>query len=518
MAPQTSELPVHGCSVTEFDRYGDSRGYFNELYNDTKYEDLDASRPRGESTETSLPKRWRQVSFSSSQKHALRGLHCSQYGKFITCVRGAFYDVIADCREDSPTFGRWCGVLLTEHNKKQVYVPAGCGHGFFTFEDDTCALYLQEGTFNPPAEADMHPFDPLFNVKWPVPEGVEPIMSAKDIAAPTLATRRPHLVGLEPRRRVLVVGASGQVGGAIIEAFGARDCIGTYCGNKQPSMVRFDLGAAAAEPKLAEALLQSVYPETVIICAGFTWVDGCENDVERAKAMNCDGQAAVAAAAKAIGAKVVWYSTDYVFCGGVQQKPGPYAEDDPVNPLNVYGKSKLDGEAAVLAADPTAIVIRTNVVFGPESAGKNFVYQVARKLRPGSTEEMRVPEDQVNTPTYNRDLASATKMLIEAGASGVYNVGGAEVLGRVAFTKAIVENLNELVGPQTLSTEMLTPVVTSNAGQAALRPLASGLKLEKAYKEIPQWRPRPVAEALRHWMDNPVLEGSADTKRLECVP
>ena len=215
---------------------------------------------------------------------------------------------------------------------------------------------------------------------------------------------------------------------------------------------------------------------------------------------------------------MVWYSTDYVFCGGVQQKPGPYAEDDPVNPLNVYGKSKLDGEAAVLAADPTAIVIRTNVVFGPESAGKNFVYQVARKLRPGSTEEMRVPEDQVNTPTYNRDLASATKMLIEAGASGVYNVGGAEVLGRVAFTKAIVENLNELVGPQTLSTEMLTPVVTSNAGQAALRPLASGLKLEKAYKEIPQWRPRPVAEALRHWMDNPVLEGSADTKRLECVP
>ena len=157
MAPETKELPVHGASVTTFDRYGDSRGFFNELYNETTYDG-------------SLCKEWKQVSFSSSGKHALRGLHCSPYGKFITCVRGAFYDVIADFREDSPTFGRWCGVLLTEHNKKQAYVPAGCGHGFFTFEDNTCALYLQEGTFNPPGEADTHPFDSLFQGECNTPE------------------------------------------------------------------------------------------------------------------------------------------------------------------------------------------------------------------------------------------------------------------------------------------------------------------------------------------------------------
>ena len=64
--------------------------------------------------------------------------------------------VIADFREDSPTFGRWCGVLLTEHNKKQVYVPAKCGHGFFTFEDNTCALYLQE-VCSPQANPHLHP-------------------------------------------------------------------------------------------------------------------------------------------------------------------------------------------------------------------------------------------------------------------------------------------------------------------------------------------------------------------------
>ena len=93
MPPVTSDLPVAGASVTTFDRFGDSRGYFNELYNETKYDE-------------SLQKEWKQVSFSSSGKHALRGLHCSPYGKFITCVRGAFYDVIADFRE----------VRHTQHN------------------------------------------------------------------------------------------------------------------------------------------------------------------------------------------------------------------------------------------------------------------------------------------------------------------------------------------------------------------------------------------------------------------
>ena len=108
MPPQTKALPIDGASVTTFDRFGDHRGYFNELYNEEKYDGLSAP---GE--------RWKQVSFSSSQKHALRGLHCSPHGKFITCVRGSFYDVIADFRDGSPTFGRWCGVLLTDKNKKQ---------------------------------------------------------------------------------------------------------------------------------------------------------------------------------------------------------------------------------------------------------------------------------------------------------------------------------------------------------------------------------------------------------------
>ena len=142
--------------------------------------------------------------------------------------------------------------------------------------------------------------------------------------------------------------------------------------------------------------------------------------------MNNAGPAVVAAAAAKVGARTVWYSTDYVFDGGYKQSAakGPYSEADPVAPLNVYGSSKLEGERALLAADPTALAIRTNVVYGPEGVGKNFVYQLARKLAAG--EAMNVPSDQVNTPTYNRDLAAATKMLLESGASGLFNIGGSE--------------------------------------------------------------------------------------------
>ena len=443
------------------------RSYFNELYNESKYDE-------------SLHQDWKQVSFSSSGKHALRGLHCSPYGKFITCVRGAFYDVIADFREGSPTFGRWCGVLLTEHNKKQVYVPARCGHGFFTFEDNTCALYLQEGTFNPENEADVHPFDPLINVQWPVPAGVEPVMSAKDTSAPILSVRRPHLATRTPRGRVLVIGASGQVGGSLLETFGAENCIGTYCGTPVKGMVPFDLAKSAMNPALATELLQTVHPTLVCICAGFTWVDGCESKPLHANHMNCAGPAAVAAAAKALGVKTVWYSTDYVFDGGVDGTPaGPYSESGKPAPLNVYGSSKLAGEAAVLKADPDALVIRTNVVYGPEGNGKNFIYQLCRKLQAGET--MNVPADQVGTPTYNRDLADATKLLVEANASGVVNVGGSEPLGRLAFAQIAVEALNEARGASAgrLDAALLKGVTTSNAGQAAKRPLGSGLTLDK---------------------------------------
>ena len=112
---------------------------------------------------------------------------------------------------------------------------------------------------------------------------------------------------------------------------------------------------------------------------------------------------------------------------------------------------------------------------------------------------------QIGTPTYNRDLADATKLLIEANASGIVNVGGMEPLDRLAFAQIAVEALNESrpYGSPYLNAALLNGVITSNAGQTAKRPLGSGLTLDKAYALTPGWRPRTVKEGLKHWMANP---------------
>jgi dTDP-4-dehydrorhamnose reductase len=124
---------------------------------------------------------------------------------------------------------------------------------------------------------------------------------------------------------------------------------------------------------------------------------------------------------------------------------------------------------------------------------------MARKLKSG--EPMSVPHDQINTPTYNRDLAAATRLLVEAGATGVYNVGGLEVLGRLAFAQRLTRALAPALGG--LDGSLLSRVATSNAGQAALRPLASGLTLHKTMAAIPKWKPRTVEEAIADWIANP---------------
>lgn len=443
MNPPTP-LPVDGARLYVCRRHADRRGYFNELYNERTY----------------FADEWKQVSFSRSEKHVLRGLHCSPYAKFITCVRGAFYDVIADFRPTSPTFGKWCGVTLTDTNCKQLYVPAGCGHGFLALEDDTCALYLQEGTFDPEHEQDVHPFDPFVDVRWPIPDGVTPIVSDKDRAAPLLRTRLVGAVAEADYRptRVLVVGASGQVGAAIVSAYARHNvrCYGTYHSQPVPGCVPYDLGTA---PSTADALLELCRPDVVYICAGFTWVDGCEQDVKRANALNHVGPAALVRAAKRVGAKSVWYSTDYVFDG----QAGPYSVECAPNPINVYGCTKRDGELAVLAADPDALVIRTNVVYGPDPQDKNFECQLRQKAQSG--EEFAVADDQFNNPIHNSELAVRSLLLVATGAKGVQHVGGPDVLSRYEFAKLLCARHGWSV--------TLRPQRTFH--RVAKRPLRSGL-------------------------------------------
>lgn len=265
--------------------------------------------------------------------------------------------------------------------------------------------------------------------------------------------------------RALVIGASGQVGAALWARLTARGHagVGTHHRIAQPGTRRLDVGDASA----TAALIDDTAPDWVFCPAGLTHVDDCEDHPDQAFLINRDAPAAAARAAARRGAGFVYYSSEYVFDG----LSGPYREDDPVNPLSVYGRSKLEGERAVRAENPRALVVRTTVVYGPEPQGKNFVSQLLRRAQAG--ERMMVPTDQRSSPTYNADLAAATVELAERGIAGVVHLAGPVVLDRHAFALAACEVFD-------LDPSFLVAVTTADLRQRAARPLNAGLRSERA--------------------------------------
>lgn len=499
-------LPVDGAYYVEVPRYGDERGFVQESFRT----DGKLGLPSTVSGQAS-----HQLAWSKSCKGVLRGFHTSPYFKVVSLVSGSIVDVIVDFRPTSPTYLKYAVVELSGDVPGEVVVPPGVGHGFLTTSDDVRMLYIQGGVYLPENEVNVRWNDPVLNIPWPVPDASAIQVSPKDASSPLLAEARPDTAPLAPGRRIsLVIGASGQVGGALCEHIGHGRTVGTYCANAapRPGCVPFDMEAAARDARVADELVSIVRPSVVYICAGWTWVDGCERDPEKSERLNHLGPLAVAEAAKRYGAKVVFYSTDYVFDGraaGATDEAAGYAsgyrEDAPLNPLNAYGKSKVNGERALLACDPTALVLRTTVVYGPELQGKNFVYQLARRLKEG--QGMSVPHDQVGTPTYNRDLAAISAELVEKGASGVFNVVGTECLDRHAFAVEVASALGmgaevgQITGVDTVAGAAQT-FGAAGAQVGAVRPLRCGLCVDKALGVV-SYRPLRVREAIAHWLAHP---------------
>jgi dTDP-4-dehydrorhamnose reductase len=265
--------------------------------------------------------------------------------------------------------------------------------------------------------------------------------------------------------RALVIGTSGQVGTALLDALRARghSGLGTYAHHAAPGLAPLDVTDSAA----VERAITTARPDWVLCPAGLTHVDYCEDHPDEALAINRDGPLGAARLAARAGAGFVFFSTEYVFDG----EQGPYAEDDPARPLSVYGRSKWEGEQAVLAEVERALVIRTTVVYGPDRQEKNFVYQLIRNCRSG--QGMRIPVDQISSPTYNVDLAQATVELCERDLRGVYHLAGDGVMDRFAFARLACEVF-------ALDPSGLTPVATSALSQKARRPLRGGLRIAKA--------------------------------------
>ena len=167
-----TELP--GVLVLEPKVFGDERGFFMEMFHAARYEKLGIFGP------------FVQDNLSRSVKGTLRGLHFQEprpQGKLAQVLSGEVFDVVADVRRDSPTFGRWFGLHLSGSNRLQLWVPPGFAHGFCVLSDSADFLYKCTDLYSPEAERVIAWNDQQLAIRWPVEK---PILSAKDAGAPTL--------------------------------------------------------------------------------------------------------------------------------------------------------------------------------------------------------------------------------------------------------------------------------------------------------------------------------------------
>ena len=221
--------------------------------------------------------------------------------------------------------------------------------------------------------------------------------------------------------RLLVTGAHGQLGTELVlagEAAG-HEVVGTD--------VRTG-GADLTDADAVAALVAQVRPDAVVHAAAFTAVDRCETEPELARAVNATATGYVARAAEAVGAHLVYVSTDYVFDG---TKVGPYDEADRPRPLSVYGRSKLEGE---LAVGPSATVARTSWVCGEH--GPNMVRTVLRLVSEQAV--LQFVDDQVGHPTFTADLAPMLLQLAEDRPGGVVHTTNQGAVSWFEFVRAVL--------------------------------------------------------------------------------
>ena len=217
-----------------------------------------------------------------------------------------------------------------------------------------------------------------------------------------------------------------------------------------------------------ETAIRRVAPDFVIHAAAFTDVDACEIEPQRAWEVNALGSKHITDACDKHGAKVIYISTDYVFDG----ENGPYSEEDPTHPINVYGESKLAGEQFAMS-HPDNAVARVCVLYGPDKP--NFVTWVINALRTNTP--INVVSDQLNTPTYVGSCARALLRLCELDLHGVYHVAGREQISRYAFAREIAHVFR-------LNKKLINVTTTDTLKQQARRPMNSSLNVAKAERAL----------------------------------
>lgn len=395
--------PIPGLLVVRLPVHGDARGWFKENWQ------------RAKMTALGLPDFGpvqNNMSFNAA-RGATRGIHTEPWDKFVSVATGKVFAAWVDMREGE-SFGATFWIEIDE--SVAVFVPRGVGNSYQALADGTVYSYLVNDHY---VAGKTYPAlnlaDETAAIPWPIPlDSDEVEISAKDLANPRLAEVAP----MKPKK-ILIIGANGQLGRALQADFPDADLV---------DIDTFDISSAeavAAWPWQDYAL--------VLNAAAYTAVDVAETAEGRSIswAANAVAPALLARAATEHRLTLVHVSSDYVFDGTTELA----TEEQPFAPLGVYGQSKAAGDIAV-ATTPRHYVLRTSWVIGD---GNNFVKTMARLADNGVSPS--VVDDQFGRLTFTSELSRAARHLLDTGAPyGTYNVtGGGKVQSWCEIARAVFE-------------------------------------------------------------------------------
>jgi dTDP-4-dehydrorhamnose reductase len=289
---------------------------------------------------------------------------------------------------------------------------------------------------------------------------------------------------------IVVLGSAGQVG---VELVGALGCFAHVTALDRASLDLADLDAVVGA-------LRAARPAVVVNAAAFTDVDRAEKEEAMATRVNGEVVGVIGDECRRLRAALLHYSTDFVFDGAAAR---PYREDDPTAPLGAYGRSKLAGEEALARAAAPALVLRTAWVYSP--GRRSFVASILRLAR--EREALRIVADQTGSPTYARDLATATALLVRGferdpfgavdEARGVYHMAGEGMATRFELAQAALAD-DPRRGEHRV--KIVEPVASADYPLPAARPVYAPLDCEKLRRRfgisLPPWR-EALTRALR---------------------
>jgi len=286
--------------------------------------------------------------------------------------------------------------------------------------------------------------------------------------------------------KILVIGAHGMLGRCLVSMLSNLSTVGNL-GLKITAVDMEQLDITRHQN--TSLFINDCKPDVIVNCAAFTNVDACETQISDAFAVNATGAKNVALAGKQIGAKIVHISTDYVFDGA---KIDFYRETDKVNPLSVYGKSKLEGEFAIQEITDNYAILRTAWLFGPYR--KNFVTAILERGK--KHREVSVVTDQHGSPTYTGDLSQAVWNVISRDVRGLYHFANTGKCSRYDWAKKIFELTGEQVS--------VHPIKTADYKRATVVPQNSALDCSK-YNLATGHKIRPWQEALEEYLQKTLL-------------